>query len=282
MRKWCSVVAMGALLALPTWAQQKSSNAGDDAGAVNTSAETNAAAGNAASVAPASRNVFALPSSPRPKAAPFPAAASKSTEEAPGRLLPRYEIAAMYQYLNFNPGDPFNNFNNHGATGSFTYNANKWLGLTAEIGGYHFGSRDVTPSGTPGTTSGGLTSFLFGPRLNLRRFDHFVPFAEFLVGGIHGGPQVTGDNGQNTFALAAGGGVDMVLHKNLAWRVAELDYFNSNFSGQFLGATALERVSCCASVFRIRRRRPIIPRSRPAQPIQLPFTQVRATTLRFT
>jgi outer membrane protein OmpA-like peptidoglycan-associated protein len=30
----------------------------------------------------------------------------------------------------------------------------------------------------------------------------------------------------------------MVLHKNLAWRVAELDYFNSNFSGQFLGATA--------------------------------------------
>ena len=238
MRKWCSLVAIGTLLALPAWAQQKNNGTGDDTAAANTSAESSAPANNAANVAPASRNVFALPSSPKPKATPFPAAASKGTEEAPGRLLPRYEIAALYQYLNFNPGDPFNNFNNHGATGSFTYNANKWLGLTAEIGGYHFGSRDVSASGTPGTTSGGLTSFLFGPRLNLRRFDHFVPFAEFLVGGMHGGPQVTGNDGQNTFALAAGGGVDMILHKNLAWRVAELDYFNSNFSGQFLGATA--------------------------------------------
>ena len=238
MRKWCSVVAMGALLALPTWAQQKSSSAADDAVAENKTAETNAAAGNAASVAPASRNVFALPSSPRPKASPFPAAGSKVTEEAPGRLLPRYEIAAMYQYLNFNPGDPFDSFNNHGATGSFTYNANKWLGLTAEIGGYHFGSRNVNASTAGFSTSGGITSYLFGPRLNLRRFDHFVPFAEFLVGGAHGGPQLTGGDSQSTFALAAGGGVDMVILKNLAWRVAELDYFNTNFSGQFLGATA--------------------------------------------
>lgn len=228
MRKWCATVAMGALLALPTWAQQKNSGAGDDSNGANATTESSPAASNAVNVAP--RNIFALPS-PKPKATPFPADANKATEEAPGRLLPRYEVAGMYQYLNFNPGDPFNSFGNHGGSGSFTYNASKWLGLTGEIGGYHF-KRNVNNN----QIGGGITSYLFGPRLNLRRFDHFVPFAEFLVGGAHGGPQLTGDKGQNAFALAAGGGVDMVLLKNLAWRVAELDYFSTNFSGPWLNA----------------------------------------------
>ena len=30
-------------------------------------------------------------------------------------------------------------------------------------------------------------TFLFGPRLNLRKFDHFVPFGEALIGGAHAG-----------------------------------------------------------------------------------------------
>ena len=38
--------------------------------------------------------------------------------------------------------------------------------------------------------------------------------------------------------MAAGGGVDMVLTKNLAWRFAQLDYLLTSFSGPALGATA--------------------------------------------
>jgi len=80
-------------------------------------------------------------------------------------------------------------------------------------------------------------SYLFGPRLNLRKFDHFVPFAEFLVGGVRGGGQITGAGVQNAFAIVAGGGVDMVLTKNIAWRVAQLDYFMTSLSGPAVGAT---------------------------------------------
>jgi outer membrane protein OmpA-like peptidoglycan-associated protein len=132
----------------------------------------------------------------------------------------------MYQYINFAPGDSFSNFNNNGAAVSLTYNASKWLGLAGEVGDYGFQRNGV---------NGSLYSFLFGPRLNLRKFDYFVPFAEFLLGGARSGVPMTGTGTQSAFATAAGGGVDMVLNKNLAWRVAQLDYLMTNFSGPALG-----------------------------------------------
>jgi outer membrane protein OmpA-like peptidoglycan-associated protein len=72
----------------------------------------------------------------------------------------------------------------------------------------------------------------------LRKFDHFVPFAEFLFGGAHGGSDLVGAQTQNAFAIATGGGVDMVLTKNLAWRVAQLDYLMTTFSGTSQGPSA--------------------------------------------
>jgi hypothetical protein len=230
MRKWCLRVAICALVALPVYAQEKASDANDGAKPTN-DAVTKSSAG--AAVAPVSRSVWALPAAPR--ATPFPAATGGSDENAPGRLVPRYEAAGGYSYVNFDPGSPFDSFSNHGATGSFAYNATRWLGLTAELGGYNF-SRRVSPSSVNGT----WLTYLFGPRLNLRRFDHFVPFAEFLVGGSRAGVEVTGDAGgdKSAFALAAGGGVDVVLFKNLAWRFAQIDYLMTNFTGAFLGANS--------------------------------------------
>jgi len=144
----------------------------------------------------------------------------------------------MYDYVNFRPGGPFTNFNTQGGAASFTYNASKWLGLTGEFAGYDF-KRSLFPlTGSTTETNGGMVSYLFGPRLNWRKFDYFVPFAEFLVGGARGDVELTGTGSQSAFALAAGGGVDMVLTKNFAWRVAQLDYFMTNFSGPALNATA--------------------------------------------
>lgn len=234
MRRLCLTVGLSAILALPVCARQKNDGANDGAkaSAENAGASTaNApAAANATNGAPAPRSPFAVPEAPRAK--PFPAAASSSDEDAPGRLVPRFELAGMYSYINFNPGSPFNSFNNNGGTGSFTYNASKWLGLTAEIGDYSF-SRDI--SGT--TAEGGFLTYLFGPRLNLRR-DHFVPFAEFLVGGFRGDGQVTGGPRQSSFALAAGGGVDVVFTKNIAWRFAQIDYLMTNASGVALAPSS--------------------------------------------
>src|SRR5205814_468149 len=116
------------------------------------------------------------------------------------------------------------NFDGHGGSGSITYNASRWIGLTGEVGTYDL-------------ARGAMISYLFGPRLNLRKFDYFVPFAEFLAGGVRGNGQITGAAVQDAFALAAGGGVDMVLTKNVAWRVAQLDYVLTSLTGPALTAT---------------------------------------------
>jgi hypothetical protein len=238
MRNWCAALAISALLALPLRAQQKSSGTGDETANSPTAPEKNAASnGSAAStnaVKPAA--IFALPAAPRPTPFPGPAAATADTRP-PGTLLPRYEIAGMYDYVNFGPASPFNNFNSQGGAASFTYNASKWLGLTGELGGYDF-KRSLFPlTGSTVDTNGSFITYLFGPRLNLRKFEHFVPFGEFLVGGARGGIELAGVSSESAFAMAVGGGVDLVLHKNLAWRVAQLDYLMTSFTGNAVGAT---------------------------------------------
>jgi outer membrane protein OmpA-like peptidoglycan-associated protein len=229
MRKWCPIVAMSALLALPVCAQQTGNGAADDAKSTR-----DGAAKSTESTAGTAPGLYAFPAA-KSRATAFPAAGGSTDEEGPGKVAPRYEVAGGYSYVNFNPGTGFSSFNNHGATGSFAYNATRWLGLTGEVGGYNF-SRDA--AGAP--LNGSWETFLFGPRLNLRRFDHFVPFAEFLVGAGRAGLETTGNlNGnQSAFALATGGGVDVVLLKNLAWRFAQIDYLMTNFSGPNLGASA--------------------------------------------
>ena len=224
MRNRCVILAVSVFMALPLAAQQKSD--GED-----TAGKSAAPAAKESSLAPAVRNVFALPAAPRPK--PFPATGKGSKdEEAPGRLLPLYEVAGGYSFVRFIPGEPFDAFNSHGGTGSFTVNASKWFGLTAELGAYHFGNRDI--SGTGGV----FTTYLFGPRFNLRKFDYFVPFGEALIGGSSAGVALVGNQKQNSFASALGGGVDVVITKNLAWRFAQIDYLVTNFTGTALGGNA--------------------------------------------
>jgi hypothetical protein len=232
MRRLCLIVGLSAILALPVGAQQKNDGANDGAkpsSDTTTSTTTNAPA--ATTTAPALRNLFAMPDAPRPT--PFPAASGSADENAPGRLTPKFELAALFSYINFHPGSGFNSFSNTGGTGSFTYNVSRWLGLNAEAGAYGF-SRSVPT----GNGEGGFQTYLFGPRLNLRRFDYFVPFAEFLVGAFRGDGQVTGASKQSSFALATGGGVDVAFTKNIAWRFAQIDYLMTNASGPNLAANS--------------------------------------------
>ena len=132
MRKWCVTIAMGALLALPLYAQKKDDGKSYEKERTSVAGESS---GKAAS--PVALDLFGVPAAPR--ATPFAAPAPKPdifsdwannawNRGAWGQLTPRYEVAGMYDYINFSPGDPFNNFNVHGGSGSFTYNVSKWLG----------------------------------------------------------------------------------------------------------------------------------------------------------
>ena len=242
MRNWCLASALSVLLASPLCAQQKAAGFPDDTAGPGEAAAAKSSLGTGNAVATDqlsfAKDILAIPAIPRPKPFPKPQAAHAKDTQAPGQLVPRYEIGGMYFYINAAPGSPFADFGNQGGGASFTYNASRWLGLTAELGGYNF-DRNLFPlTGSNASVNGSMVSYLFGPRLNWRKFDYFVPFAHFLVGGAHSGTEMTGATNQSSFALAAGGGVDMVLKKYLAWRVAQLDYLMTNFSGPALGGNA--------------------------------------------
>jgi outer membrane protein OmpA-like peptidoglycan-associated protein len=232
MKRTCGLIAAGiALLALPLAAQEKndgSNSAAADARRI-VARDSGELGNSAAPIHAPARDFFALPDAPRPT--PFPAAAG-NTSDPPGRLVPRYEVSGGFSYVNFNPGSPFDSFNNFGGQGSFALNPSRYLGLVAEFTGYNF-ERNLTGTNVRGSWN----TWLFGPRLNLRR-DYFVPFVEFLVGGSHGDLQITGTSSQNAFALAAGGGVDVVFSKYVAWRFAQIDYLMTNFSGVNVGGNA--------------------------------------------
>src|SRR5262249_53806993 len=151
MRKWCAAAALGALLGLPLFAHQKDETTKSAAEA----AATPGAPVAPESVAPVTRSVWAIPATPRKTPFPGPQAAAAETKDTrpPGQLLPRFEVNGGYSYISFNPGGPFNNFNNHGGTGGFTFNPNRLRGLTAGIRGY---KRDVGVNGHP--LDGGVQS----------------------------------------------------------------------------------------------------------------------------
>jgi outer membrane protein OmpA-like peptidoglycan-associated protein len=232
MIRKCALILVGiALLSKPLTAQDNSGASkakSRDVIATNTDESPTAPA----AVRLRARNILALPEAPHPT--PFPPAQT-SNDEGPGRLLPRYEIAAGYSYVLFNPGGSLGSFDNNGATGSAVYNPFRYLGLVAEFGGYGFDR-------TIGITKvrGSWNTWLFGPRLNWRRYDHVVPFIEFLVGGSHGDSQLTGGGKQNVFTTAGGGGIDIVFSKYVAWRLAQFDYLMTTYSGSNVGGNALQ------------------------------------------
>src|SRR5260370_31043868 len=217
MGNWCAAVARGAFLVLRWCAREKNSGAGGDPSGAHPAAEKSAPASSSAEGGKiVAKGCFAPPLTRRRTPSPGGQPPAKDTR-LPGLLVPRYEIAGMYQYVNFVPGSPFANFNSHGGSGSLTYNFSRWVGFTEEFGYYHF-NRDVFPlSGSSTLVPGNFMSYLFGPRLNLRKFEHFVPLGEFLVVRTRSDFKLNGDSNQNAFAVAAGGGVAWEWTSNLVW-----------------------------------------------------------------
>lgn len=94
---------------------------------------------------------------------------------------PKVELYGGYDYIHFNINanvsgfPPKESVNLNGGGGQLEYNATDWLGVVGDLGGYY--------ASTAGGARGGAFSYLFGPRLNLRR-GNITPFAHVLVGGF--------------------------------------------------------------------------------------------------
>lgn len=120
----------------------------------------------------------------------------------------------------------------HGWDGSVAFNANRWLGVVAEVGGQY------TSIDTPDSSERIRThTFLFGPRFNARRGRHVTPFAHALFGAAHNDARAR-EAGldlhftDNSFALALGGGLDVRLSRRVAVRAFQLDYLRTSFFGE--------------------------------------------------
>jgi hypothetical protein len=136
---------------------------------------------------------------------------------------PKADVFGGYQYTRINPGHGITGENFNGWNAAVTGWANGWLGVTGDFSGAY-----KTVSGTKVRQY----TFMFGPTIASHSNDKFVPFAHVLLGGAHcstdAGPCFTG-SGNNAFALAFGGGLDLGS-KKVAVRVGQFDYLMTRFA----------------------------------------------------
>ena len=130
------------------------------------------------------------------------------------RDFPKAEVFGGYSYLHSSIVGV--GFNSHGGSGSLSVNPTNWLGLVADVGGYHSSDNGL------GVTT---ISYLFGPRFVARSSSPVTPFVQVLFGGVHSSASIGGASGStNAFAMSAGGGLDVKVSPQVALRVIQAEY----------------------------------------------------------
>ena len=129
----------------------------------------------------------------------------------------------------------------HGGSTSVAYNFNRYLGLVADFGGYDNNKLTLlSPSGDQTfDADGSAYTYLFGPRLSYRMHERFTPFVQALFGAAHAssvtisgcgaGANCTPLGSENAFAMTAGGGLDITLHRHIALRLFQAEYLMTRF-----------------------------------------------------
>jgi opacity protein-like surface antigen len=128
---------------------------------------------------------------------------------------PKAELYGGYDYARVNALGTSFNFN--GGSGQFAYNANNWLGIVGDLGGYY----------TSNGFGSGLFSYLFGPRIDFRAHGKVTPFAQILFGGTR---TIDISPSQNAFAMTVGGGVDFKISEHFAIRPFQTEYLLTKFT----------------------------------------------------
>jgi hypothetical protein len=79
-------------------------------------------------------------------------------------------------------------------------------------------------------------TYLFGPRFNLRHFARWTPYLQFLFGGAHAwsGPKDS-QQARDSFATAAGGGLDFNWTKHISIKPIQVEYLMTQFDSASLG-----------------------------------------------
>jgi len=141
---------------------------------------------------------------------------------------PKYEVGLNYSWLHVNSANYDYQRTGNGGSGYFEYNLNSIVGLVADFGGY--------ANTRTGINDKALT-YLFGPRFSWRH-SRLTPYVQFLFGGAYAWSGPTGNSTtQNTFATAAGGGLDYNLTKRIAIKPIQVEYVMTQFDSASLGGS---------------------------------------------
>jgi len=170
--------------------------------------------------------------------------------------VPRVETYAGYAFTRFHgsnvssPIDPaFNtdipSFNANGGVLQLVINTKKgWLGFVADAGAYHKGSIGGFDIETT------VVNYSFGPRVWFNKKHRINPYAQVLVGGTYAAmtkgfaplfPQLrTGSTTDSAFGLLAGVGLDIRLHRHIAFKPFEASYFYTRLNNPVLDSGRMQ------------------------------------------
>jgi opacity protein-like surface antigen len=166
---------------------------------------------------------------------------------------PKVEISGGYSFLRLDGGDApdgatSSSLKMNGFNVSLAGNITKRIGI---VGEFSRGAKSDSASNILGPIPVDIpidlsqidlkirvSTFLFGPRVTLYR-GKAEPFVHALFGGARvsaeaSGFDASGEESASAFAYALGGGLDIKVHKNLAIRVAQLDYLGTRSEGEGL------------------------------------------------
>jgi hypothetical protein len=170
---------------------------------------------------------------------------------------PKIEVSADYSYARYAASRAYaGSYSLNGGGGAVDYNFSEHLGIKMDLQGYGSNTQRFTaapgsatcPLGCSANVQGNLFTYLFGPQIGIRT-GKVRPYGQVLLGGAHSnvygnlasvpGVVFSKAPAHNSFALAAGGGVDIAINHSgtIAFRPAEIDYLytkfnNSTSSGQ--------------------------------------------------
>src|SRR5271157_2890673 len=158
--------------------------------------------------------------------------------------VPKVEIPVGFSFVNVHPNlSPITSFNIFGGGGQFNVNFGNYFGIKADFMGYTQGSgvrNKLISDGftVVGNVNGNVFTYMFGPQIK-KHTGRVQPFGEALFGAahsnayaniynsIHGLTSASSNN--NAFAMAFGGGIDIVVNRHFFLRPVEVDYLYTRF-----------------------------------------------------
>lgn len=155
---------------------------------------------------------------------------------APG-VKDQLQFSAGYMYQGSKTTFDSSRFGLNGGRADMLVPLSQHLGLVAEFSGVHTGS-------VPGTGTGlTLLTYMAGPRMTMpmhrgRETARIAPFTQVLFGGAHGSEGLfpSGSvmhNSGNSFAMTAGGGLQVGVCRRISLRVVQAEYLYTHLPNLF-------------------------------------------------